>query len=107
MISGGYTIDSAQKLANDINTGIVPAPIYLTSERTIDAKIGSHALGEILHAGLIGLLAIVIFLTYFYRASGLLAGVALIAYTLFLVALVKFFGAVLTLASIAGAILSI
>ena len=47
------------------------------------------------------------FLTYFYRASGLLAGIALVAYTLFLVALVKFFGAVLTLASIAGAILSI
>jgi protein-export membrane protein SecD len=107
VISGGYTIDSAQKLANDINTGIVPAPIYLTSERAIDAKIWSHALGEILNAGLIGLVTIVIFLTYFYRASGLLAGIALVAYTLFLVALVKFFGAVLTLASIAGAILSI
>ncbi len=107
VITGNYTIEWAQKLANDINTGIVPAPIYLTSERTIDAKIGSHALGEILHAGLIWLLAIVIFLTYFYRVSGLLAGVALIAYTLFLVALVKFFWAVLTLASIAGAILSI
>lgn len=107
VITGGYTIDSAQKLANDINTGIVPAPIYLTSERTIDAKIGSHALSEILYAGLIGLWVIVIFLTYYYRVSGLLAWVALIAYTLFLIALVKFFWAVLTLASIAGAILSI
>jgi protein-export membrane protein SecD len=107
VITGDYTVESAQKLANDINTGIVPAPIYLTSERTIDAKIGSHALREILIAGFIGLVLIVCFLTYFYRVSGLLAGVALIAYTLFLVALVKFFGPVLTLASIAGIILSI
>jgi protein-export membrane protein SecD len=106
-ITGNYTIEEAQKLANNINTGIVPAPIYLTSERSIDAKIGSHALREILNAWLIWLLAIVIFLTFYYRISGLLAWVALIAYTLFLVALVKFSGAVLTLASIAGAILSI
>ncbi len=38
-ITGDYTIESATELANGINTGIVPAPIYLTSERTIDAKI--------------------------------------------------------------------
>jgi len=107
VITGNYTVQSAQKLANDINTGIVPAPIYLTSERTIDAKIGSHALSEILLAGLIGLALIIVFLTYFYHVSWLLAGIALIVYTLILVALVKLFGPVLTLASIAGIILSI
>ena len=50
VITGNYTIQGAQELANNINTGIVPAPIYLTSERAIDAKIGSHALREILIA---------------------------------------------------------
>lgn len=73
VITGQYTITEAQSLANAINTGIVPAPIYLTSERTIDAKIGKDALGQILFAGLIGLVAIVVFLTIFYRVSGLLA----------------------------------
>lgn len=107
VITGQYTITEARELANNINTGIVPAPIYLTSERTIDAKIGSSALGEILYAGTIGLVALIIFLTIFYRVSGLLAGLALIIYTIILVALVKFFGPVLTLASIAGVILSI
>lgn len=107
VITGEYTIASAKELANNINTGIVPAPIYLTSERTIDAKIGSHALREILIAGLIGLATIFVFLTFYYRVSGLLAGVALIAYTTLLIALVKFSGPVLTLASIAGVILSI
>jgi preprotein translocase subunit SecD len=107
VITGNYTIPGAQKLANDINTGIVPAPIYLTSERTIDAKIGRDALGQIFVAGLIWLLAIVLMLVYFYHVSGLLAGVALIVYSLILVALVKVSGITLTLASIAWVILSI
>ncbi len=107
VITGQYTIAEAQALANNINTGIVPAPIYLTSERTIDAKIGKDALHEISKAGFIGLFAIVILLVYFYRISGLLAGIALVVYSLILMALVKSFGVTLTLASIAWVILSI
>ena len=107
VITGDYTMASAQELANNITTGIVPAPIYLTSERSIDAKIGKNALHQILVAGLIGLVAIVVFLTVFYHVSGLLAGIALIIYSLLLIAVVKATGVVLTLASIAGVILSI
>lgn len=107
-ISGGYaTLADAQEVADNITTGIVPAPIYLTSERTIDAKIGATALSQIVTAGAIGLVAIVVFLVIFYHVGGLLAGVALIAYTLFLIAIVKMSGVVLTLAAIAGVILSI
>jgi protein-export membrane protein SecD len=107
VITGNYTADSAKKLANDINTGIVPAPIYLTSERAIDAKIGADSLGIIVKAGFFGLLAIIVFLGIIYRVSGLLAGIALITYGTLLLAIVKAFGIVLTLASIAGIILSI
>jgi protein-export membrane protein SecD len=107
VITGDYTIASAQELANNINTGIVPAPIYLTSERTIDAKIGKNALDQIVKAGLIGLLAIVILLVTYYRIAGLIAGIALVFYTAFLIAIVKFAGVTLSLASIAGVILSI
>jgi protein-export membrane protein SecD len=107
VITGDYTVKWAQTLANDINTGIVPAPIYLTSERTIDAKIGSESLRQILMAGAIGLVAIIVFLVIMYRVSGLLAGLALVTYTVILIALVKMTGVVLTLASIAGVILSI
>lgn len=107
VITGNYTAESAKQLATDINTGIVPAPIYLTSERTIDAKIGADALKVIINAGLIGLFLIIIFLVFIYRVSGLMAGIALIIYGLLLLAIVKSFGIVLTLASIAGIILSI
>ncbi len=107
VITGRYTADEAKKLANDINTGIVPAPIYLTSERAIDAKIGRDALTVIFKAGIIGLVAIMIFLVIFYRVSGLLAGVALVIYGILLLAIIKLFSVVLTLAGIAGIILSI
>lgn len=107
VITGNYTAESAKQLATDINTGIVPAPIYLTSERTIDAKIGADSLRVIINAGLLGLLFIIIFLVFIYRVSGLMAGIALIIYGLILLAIVKSFGIVLTLASIAGIILSI
>lgn len=107
VITGNYTVESATKLANDINTGIVPAPIYLTSERAIDAKIGGDSLNVIIIAGAIGFALILAFLIALYRVSGLLAGVALFAYTIITIAIVKLFGVVLTLSSIAGLILSV
>ncbi|MDD2566217.1 MAG: protein translocase subunit SecD [Candidatus Gracilibacteria bacterium] len=107
VITGNYTIESAKKLANDITTGIVPAPIYLTSERAIDAKIGGDSLKVIINAGMIGFLFILIFLVLVYRFSGLLAGFALICYILITLALVKLAGVVFTLSSIAGLILSV
>lgn len=91
VITGERTFKDAQELANSITTGIVPAPIYLSSERVIDAKIGANALEQILVAGFIGLALIVVFLVCFYKLGGLLAGIALIIYALILVALIKFF----------------
>lgn len=107
MISGQSSFQESKTLADNINTGLVPAPIYLTSERTIDAKIGANALQQILTAGVIGLFVIIIFLVAMYRVGGFLAGIALVIYAIILVALVKFFGVVLTLSAIAGVILSI
>lgn len=107
VITGNYTIESAKKLANDIKTWIVPAPIYLTSERAIDAKIGWDSLDEIYWAWLYGFVFILMFLILVYRFSGLFAWIALIGYIMITLALVKIFWVVLTLASIAWLILSI
>ncbi|MDD4530534.1 MAG: protein translocase subunit SecD [Candidatus Gracilibacteria bacterium] len=107
VITGNYSIEEAKKLSNDINTGIVPAPIYLTSERMIDAKAGNDSLGIIVKAGAIGFVFILAFLIAFYGIAGLLAMIALFIYTILVMAIVKSFGIVLTLASIAGIVLSI
>ena len=106
-ITGNYTQQSSAQLANDINTGIVPAPIYLTSEQTIDPKLGIEAFHMLLVAGVIGFLAITFFLVVIYRVSGFVSALSLLAYLALTLALVKAAGVVLTLAAVAGLILSL
>ena len=107
VITGSYTPEEANKLALDINTWVVPAPIYLTSERTIDSRLGLNSLQKLLVAGLTGFVLILVFLVYTYRLSGFIAGLALFIYIVIVLAILKTFGIVLTLASIAGLILSV
>lgn len=107
VITGNYTPESARELSDDINIWVVPAPIYLTSERTIDAKLWQDSLEKIIQAGIIGFTAILIFLIYIYRFSGLIAAVALFIYIVITLAILKQFWIVLTLASIAWLVLSI
>jgi len=107
VITGNYTPESASELATDINTWVVPAPIYLTSERTIDARLGQDSLKKIIYAGLSWFIVILLFLIYTYRLSGLIAAVALFTYVAITLAFLKQFSVVLTLASIAGLVLSI
>lgn len=106
VVTGSYTPESAQKLATDINTWVVPAPIYLTSERTIDARLGQNSLEKIIFAWILGFSCIFIFLIFVYRFSGLIASLALFIYIVITLAILKQFGIVLTLASIAGLVLS-
>lgn len=107
VITGNYTPEEAAQLAQDINTGVVPAPIYLTSERTIDSRLGLNSLEKIIMAGLIGFVTILVFLVVVYRFAGFIAAVALFTYIVIILAILKYLGIVLTLASIAGLVLSI
>ncbi|EKE26903.1 MAG: hypothetical protein ACD_4C00125G0001 [uncultured bacterium (gcode 4)] len=107
VITWDYTPESAKELANNINTWIVPAPIYLTSERAIDAKIWWDSLKVIIYAWIIWFLLILAFLVLIYRVSGFLAWIALLAYIMIVIAIVKLSWIVLTLSSIAWLILSI
>ena len=107
VVTGNYTPESAAELSLNINTWVVPAPIYLTSERTIDARLGQSSLEKIIFAGLLGFSIILIFLVVVYRFSGLIAAVALFIYIVITLAILKQFWVVLTLASIAWLVLSI
>ncbi len=107
VITGTYTPKEAAQLSNDINTWVVPAPIYLTSERTIDSKLWANSLVQLIDAGFWGFLLILVFLVAIYRVGGLLSAVALFVYITLVLAIVKMFWIVLTLASIAWLILSV
>lgn len=107
VITGKYTPEEARILSQNINTWVVPAPIYLTSERSIDSRLGIDSLSKLIVSGLIGFAVIALFLIFVYRASWVIASISLLLYILMVLALVKFFGIILTLASIAGLILSV
>lgn len=107
VITWDYTVPEANELSTDINTWVVPAPIYLTSEKSIDSKLWASSLKKLIIAGLLWFSLIFIFLIYTYRISWLLASLSLIIYVLIILTIVKYFWITLTLASIAGLILSI
>ena len=77
------------------------------SSSVIAASLGSRSLEEGLIAGLVGLALVLLFMVGYYRASGLVAGVALIFYTLIVLAIFKLIPITLTLAGLAGFILSL
>ena len=107
VITWNYTPQEAEQLANNINTWVIPAPIYLTSERSIDPKLGWNALEKLIKAWVAWLILIFIFLIIVYRLSWVMASIALVVYTILVLVVIKFFGNILTLASIAWLILSI
>lgn len=107
VITWDYTIEEAKALSQDINTWVVPAPIYLTSEKTIDSRLWAHSLTKLINSWIIGYLLILWFLVFIYRASWFMAWLALFIYIVLLLLIVKVTWTVLTLASIAGLILSI
>lgn len=107
VISWEFTPKEAANLSQDINTWVVPAPIYLTSERTIDSKIGESSLEKLVIAWFSWFFLIFIFLIFAYRLSWLMSSIALMLYVILVLSIVKVFGLVLTLASIAWLILSI
>jgi protein-export membrane protein SecD len=107
IISGSFTIDEAKTLARRLNAGALPVPISLVTQQTVDATLGAASLEKSLAAGLIGFLAVVIFMVLVYRLPGLLASFALAVYTALTLGAFKLLGVTMTLAGIAGFILSI
>ncbi|MEA2354231.1 MAG: SecD/SecF fusion protein [Solirubrobacteraceae bacterium] len=106
-ITGGFTIDSAQKLANLLKTGALPIRLKLISSQQVSATLGKQALSQGLIAGLVGFAVVAIFLLAFYRVLGVIAVTALLIYALYFYALIKLIPITLTLPGIAGLILTI
>ena len=107
VITGNYNLQTALKLANDLNTGAIDAPIILSGQNTISATLGESALKVSLFAGMIGLIALVIFMVLYYRALGFFAVLALMIYSIIIIFILKATPIVMTLAGITGIILSI
>ncbi len=106
-ISGSFTIDSAQDLAEILKIGALPVRLELVSRSQVSASLGQQALDRGLLAGLAGFAIVVLFLLVFYRVLGVIASVAMGIYGLYLYAIVELIPIVLTLPGIAGMILTL
>ncbi|HYM45387.1 MAG TPA: protein translocase subunit SecD [Solirubrobacteraceae bacterium] len=106
-ISGGFTITSAQNLANELQSGALPIRLELISNSQVSATLGKTALEQGLLAGLAGFAVVCVFLLLFYRVLGAIAVGGLVVYGIYFFALIKLIPVTLTLPAIAGLILTI
>jgi preprotein translocase subunit SecD len=105
-ITGNFSTEEAKDLAVQLNAGALPVPVIPLSERTVGATLGQDSINRSLQAGVIGLGLVCLFMILVYRLPGLLSTFALLAYTLISLGIFTR-GITLTLAGIAGFILSI
>ena len=106
-ISGQFTPEEAKQLVARLNSGALPVPIELIGTETVGPTLGKDAVDAGMKAGLIGFLAVALFLILWYRLPGLVAVVALMLYSAITLALFKLIPVTLSAAGIAGFIISI
>ncbi len=106
-ITGGFTLTSAQNLADELQSGALPIKLELIAKSLVSATLGKQALNQGLLAMLAGLLVVCLFLLTFYRVLGMVAIGGLAIYSIYYFALIKAIPIVMTLPGIAGLILTI
>jgi len=106
-ISGDFTINSADNLATELRLGALPIRLVRISTSQVSATLGATALHQGLIAMAVGLLIVVLFLLTYYRVLGLIAVGGLAVYGLYFYALIKLIPVTMTLAGIAGLVLTI
>ncbi|MCS7019217.1 MAG: protein translocase subunit SecDF [Cytophagales bacterium] len=106
-ISGNFTIEEAQDLANILKVGKLPAPTRIVEEAVVGPSLGREAIQQGLISVVVGFLAVVIFMAVYYAGAGLVANGALLFNVFFIVGILANFEAALTLPGIAGIVLTI
>ncbi len=102
IIEGRFTDEESRDLALVLRSGALPAPVDIIEERTVGPSLGEDSIRMGVTAAFIGALLVIIFMIVYYKASGLIANIALAANIVLLVAIMAMFHAVLTLPGIAG-----
>jgi preprotein translocase subunit SecD len=107
-ISGSdITFSVANQIAEQFNAGALPAPITLINQETVSPTLGGNSLEAIIVAGIIGTLLVILFMLFYYGRLGVFAALSLIIYIALALGLFKLVGITLSLAGLAGFILTI
>lgn len=112
VINGNFSVEGAKQLAVQLNAGALPVPVKLVSSQNISATLGQESINRSMIAAIVGLISVSVFMFLFYGWLGLLADLALLIYTLislaiFATGLFILPPVTMTLAGIAGFVLSI
>lgn len=107
VITGGFTTEQAKLLQIQLNAGALPVSLSVLEQHAIGATLGQESLMKSLIAGVVGFFVIVLFMIFLYGRLGVIASLALILYALIVLTLFRLIPVTLTLAGIAGFILSI
>lgn len=106
VISGNFTTEAANALAVQLRYGSLPIPLKVVETRTVGPSLGQDSLRESAFAGIVGFTIVILFMALYYRLPGLIADIAIIIYAIIAFALFRYIPITLTLAGIAGFLLS-
>ncbi|MFZ3576431.1 protein translocase subunit SecDF [Virgibacillus sp. DJP39] len=107
MISGDFTVESAQRLADIINAGSLPVDLIEKYSTSVGAQFGEQALNKTVFAGIIGVGIIFLFMIAYYRFPGVIAVINLSIYIYLILVVFELLNGVLTLSGIAALILGV
>ncbi len=105
-ITGDFTIQEAQDLANVLNSGKVPAPAKIIQDTVVGPSLGQESINAGMLSFVIAFILVLLYMSLFYKTAGWMADIALLVNVFLLMGVLASFGAVLTLPGIAGIVLT-
>ena len=106
-ITGDFTIEESEDLANVLKSGKLPAPATIIQEQVVGPSLGAESINAGLISFVIAFCLVLLYMIFFYQGAGVVADIALLVNVLFLFGTLVSFGAVLTLPGIAGLVLTL
>ncbi len=106
-ISGNFSVEEAQDLANVLKAGKLPAPAHIVEEAVVGPTLGKEAINAGLWSFIVAFALTLLYMIFYYNKAGLVANVALVVNLFFVFGVLASIGAVLTLPGIAGIVLTL
>ncbi len=107
VISGSFSVEEARQMVGRLNSGALPVPISLSGKSLVEASLGEKAIEAGKKAAAIGFLLVILFMIVWYRLPGIMASLALVAYSVIMLTLFKLIPVTITSAGLAGLIISL
>lgn len=106
-ISGSFTVEEADDLANVLKAGKLPAPAKIIEEAVVGPTLGQEAINAGFMSFLLALVIVLAYMAFYYSSAGIIADIALVSNLFFIMGVLSSLGATLTLPGIAGIVLTI